>query len=236
MQNNKTAIITGSGRGIGKAIAIGLAADGYDIALVSRTEKELQETAHQIAKINSKIKTWVFPINVADEKSVTSCVGKIASESGSVNVLVNNAGIYRQGTCDIDLKTFEEVIKINLTGSFNFCKAVVPYLKEQQSGYIFNIASVRGIKAAEGIGAYCASKFALRGLGESLFYELLPYNVKVTTISPSWVETDMTKGSSSKPKVTIMPQDIFQTVQYVMKLGVGACVREIAVDCSVDPL
>lgn len=232
---HKVAIITGASRGIGKAVAAGLAHDGYRVCLLSRSKDVLQDIAKEIIKNNqlaSHLEPLIYECDVTDATSVNQIIENIIKELGHVDVLFNNAGILREGTLE-SVKDFNDMINVNLIGVFNVLHAVVPHMKKRRQGHIFNLASLCGKIGYAGIGAYTASKFGLVGLNESLFNELAPHNVKVTSICPSFVATDMVSHLEFPPQnLMIQPNDILQIIRGLLLLSSQACVKEIVVHCQ----
>jgi len=227
----KVALITGA-RGIGKAVALGLASEGYRICLLSRSKKSLEIATNEIVK-NSQLsfEPLVYECDVTNIDLVNKVIENIIQKVGHIDVLFNNAGILHDGTLE-SVKDFNDMINVNLIGAFNILHAVVPYMKKRQQGYIFNLASLCGKMGYAGIGAYTASKFGLVGLSESLFNELAPCNVKVTTICPGFVATDMVSHLEYPPQnLMIQPDDIFQVMLGLLQLSPQACVKEIVVHC-----
>lgn len=228
---DKVALITGA-RGIGKAVALGLAKEGYRICLLSRSKESLQSTVNDIAKYSPlALEPLIYECDVTNVDSTNEAIEDIIQKVGHIDVLFNNAGILRDGTLE-SIDNFTNMIKVNLIGAFNILHTVVPHMKKRQQGYIFNVASLCGKIGYAGIGAYTASKFGLVGLSESLFNELAPLNVKVTAICPSYVATDMVSHLEYPPQnLMIQPDDIFQIVHGLLLLSPHACVKEIIVHC-----
>lgn len=228
----KVALITGA-RGIGKAVALGLAKEGYRICLLSRSKESLQKVANDIVK-NFQLapEPLIYECDVTNIDSVNEVIEDVIKKCGHIDLLFNNAGILHDGTLE-NVKDFNEMINVNLIGAFNTLHCVVPYMKKRQQGYIFNLASLCGKVGYAGIGAYTASKFGLVGLSESLFNELAASNVKVTAICPSFVATDMVSHLEYPPQnLMIKPDDIFQIVHGLLLLSPHACIKEIVVYCK----
>ncbi|MCB0338004.1 MAG: SDR family oxidoreductase [Bdellovibrionales bacterium] len=227
------AIITGAGRGIGRAVACALSKNGYRVALIARDETELEATAQECRNHHSDTPdaAVVFPLDVVDQAAVTSCVEKLLNDYGEVDLLFNNAGMFVEGTSDIDSKEFERMIDVNLKGCFYFLQAVIPSMKKRRSGYIFNLSSYVGVEALPGIGAYSATKFALNALSQSLFKELVPLGIGVTAICPSWVNTVMAQSAPLADEDKIQPEDIADTVLYLLQLRRGAAIEKIVISC-----
>lgn len=225
---NKVALITGA-RGIGKAVALGLAKKGYRICLLSRSKQSLQTLASEIVQHTEEPLTYECDVTHID--LVNDVIKDIIKKYAHIDVLFNNAGILHHGSLE-NVKSFNDMINVNLIGAFNILHAVVPHMKKRQEGYIFNLASLCGKVGYAGIGAYTASKFGLVGLSESLFNELAPHNVKVTAICPSYVATDMVAHLEYPPQnLMIQPDDIMQIVLSLLELSSQASIKEIVVHC-----
>ena len=187
MSSNKTVLITGGTRGIGKTIVYEFAKAGYNVLLnFNRSE----DTANQIAAEFDNVK--VYGANVADQKSVIEMVNYANQVFGGIDILVNNAGISCTGLLqDISLEEWNNVIGVNLTGTYNLCKAVLPQMISRKQGKIINISSVWGMVGASMEVAYSASKAGVIGLTKALAKEVGPSNVQVNSIAPGIVMTDM---------------------------------------------
>jgi len=226
----KVAFITGAGRGIGKAVALGLAQDGYNIALLSRSQNELSETKKEIENLGGKALT--FAVDVSKYSLVDDAVAKTVKEWGRIDVLFNNAGIYQRGTLEVTPEEFEKVISVNLNGAFYCMKLIAPIMLKQKAGYIINLGSICSKIGYAEVGAYTASKFGLLGLNESLFNELVPQGIGVSAILPSWVHTQMSSHAPISGDQMIQPNDILTTVRYLLALGNNASVKEILIQSS----
>lgn len=231
-ENNKTAIITGASKGIGKAISLGLAAMNYQTVLIGRNKIDLEKVAKEMV-LSGGISPRIFQMDITDSDAVKINIEKINKEFGRVDVLVNNAGIYFDGTSDdISEVDFSKMLHTNLSAQFSILKEIVPIMKTQNSGYIFNVASRAGKIGFVGSGAYSASKFGLVGLNESLYRELNPLGISVTALCPGWVDTKMAveAGTSLSGKQMIQPEDLFKTISWLLSLSPGACVKEIVIE------
>ncbi|KJF42888.1 SDR family oxidoreductase [Draconibacterium sediminis] len=227
MSGSKIAVVTGAGKGIGKAVATGLAQLGYQTILVGRNKQNLEQVAQEIESTAK-----VLQLDITDKPAVKGAIAKIVSENGSIDILVNNAGIYYDGTVDISDDDFEKMLETNLRAQFSLLKEVVPVMKAQKSGYIFNVASRAGKVGFAGSGAYSASKFGLVGLSESLYRELNPLGIKVTALCPGWVNTEMAfdAGTPLESEEMIQPNDLFKTIEWLLQLSPGACVQEVILE------
>lgn len=232
--HRKIALITGASRGIGKAVAIGLAKDGYQICLLARSQKDLQHVADVIIeenKLSTEQQPLIYVCDVTNLKQIEEVVADIVKKTGQIDLLFNNAGILRHGTLE-NVKDFQDQINVNLVGAFHVLHVVVPYMKKRKQGYIFNLASICGKVGYADIGAYTASKFGLVGLNESLLNELAPHNISVTAICPGYVATDMTTFAEFPPQnLMIQPEDILQIMRGLLTLSPHACVQEVVVRC-----
>lgn len=227
MSEHKTAVVTGAGKGIGKAIATGLAQLDYQTILVGRNKQNLEQVAQEIGS-NAK----VLQLDITVKPAVKEAIAKIVAENGSIDILVNNAGIHFSGSVDIGDDEFEKMLQTNLTAQYGVLKEVIPVMKAQKSGYIFNVASRAGKVGFAGGGAYSASKFGLVGLSESLYRELNPLGIKVTALCPGWVNTEMAvdAGTPLESEQMIQPEDLFKTIEWLLQLSPGACVKEVILE------
>ena len=188
---NKVAVVTGAGRGIGRAVALAYARMGADVACVSRTEENSAKAAAEVEALGRR--AWAVAVDVSDTAAVDAAAGKILDDAGRVDILVNNAGVTRDNLLmRMSEEEWDTVINTNLKGAFNFTKALTrPFIK-QRSGRIINIASVIGLIGNAGQSNYAASKAALIGFTKSVAKELAPRGITANAIAPGFIETDMT--------------------------------------------
>jgi len=229
---NNVAIVTGASRGIGLAIATELAGMGYSLGLVARSDSDIEIASLEIQKKHPKIKIINDAFDVTDGISIDKFVQRVISELGDVKVLVNNAGEYLQGTSSTPTEELEQLMDVNFIAATRFVKAVLPSMKNFESGYIFNIASLCGVETFADVGSYCASKFALVGYSTSLTQELSSLGIKVTVICPSWVNTQQAIGAPIKPDEMIQPEDLAVTIKYLLGLGPTASIRKLVIHCK----
>jgi 3-oxoacyl-[acyl-carrier protein] reductase len=193
----QVAVVTGAGRGIGRAIALKFAQAGIDVACVSRTSGNSERVADEIRALGRK--AWACAVDVADAKAVSSAAEKIVAEAGRVDILVNNAGITRDGLLmRMSEEDWDVVLDTNLKGAFSFTKAFTRGFLKQRSGRIINIASVIGLIGNAGQCNYAASKAALIGFTKSIAKELGSRGITVNAIAPGFIETDMTAALDQK--------------------------------------
>lgn len=226
------AIVTGASRGIGRAIAEGLAADGYKTILMARSKDALKRVAFEIVLklgLEKALTPDLCALDVTDEATVQSTLKHIVETYGRIDVLVNNAGQWLDGSLDASTDQVRTLFEVNLLAPYLLLRAVVPLMKERGSGYLFNVASRAGTVGFPESGTYCASKFALVGLSDSLHRELAPMGIKVTAICPGWVNTDMAieAGTSLAAGDMIQPADIAQTIHYLLHLSPSVCIKDI---------
>lgn len=189
---SKVALITGATRGIGKEIAITLAKEGYDIAINYRTENDdVKNTKTEIENFN--VKCFMVKGDVSNFEECKNFVDEIIKEYGNIDVLVNNAGITKD-TLFLRMKEeeFKSVIDVNLIGTFNVTRNVIPYMLKAKSGRIINISSVVGISGNAGQTNYSASKAGIIGFTKSLAKEVGSRNILVNAVAPGFIETSMT--------------------------------------------
>jgi NAD(P)-dependent dehydrogenase (short-subunit alcohol dehydrogenase family) len=187
---NKVAIITGGGRGIGRGIALALARNGAHIVIGDIQPETAQQVAQNITELGRQ--SLVFEVDVTSNREVNTLVDGTIKEFGKINILVNNAGVIkRQLVSDMKEATWDEIIAVNLKGTYICSKAVIPYLIPQKEGKIINISSIAGKRGSFGLSAYCASKFGVIGFTQSLALELAQHNITVNAICPGIIETYM---------------------------------------------
>jgi 3-oxoacyl-[acyl-carrier protein] reductase len=230
--NHKTALITGAGKGLGKAIALALAAEGVNLALLARTSSDLEKVSDQAKQINPAIKVVFATADVANIEEVNAACAKITAEIGKIDILVNNAGIAKFGKfLDLEVSEWENMIKTNLFGPYYFIKQILPQMLERKSGDIVNISSSAGLKGAALTSAYSASKFGLIGLSESLMQEARKSNIRVFTLTPSTIATDLAienKLTDGNPDSTLQPEDFADLLVAHLKLPARALVKDVS--------
>jgi 3-oxoacyl-[acyl-carrier protein] reductase len=212
---NKTAIITGGGRGIGKEITILLGKQGANVVVCSRTESEINSVVKEIKQLNSQVSVLGVKCDVSISSQVNSLV-KSAEKFGSktIDILVNNAGVaFNKKLIDTSEEEWDQTINTNLKGAFLFTKAVLPYMIARKSGVILNVNSGAGKVGFSNLSSYCASKFGLLGLAESLALEVDTYNIRVMTIflgqvaTKMWQDFDYSYYEKNKSRM-LSPQDV----------------------------
>ena len=211
---NKKAIITGGSRGLGKATAIAFGKLGIDVAITGRNEEKLQETVSELKTLGVNAVYEVF--DVGTYKEVQVGIKNIIANLGGVDILVNNAGVAAFGNLNaMEVDVWENMIRINVLGMYYVTKEVLPYLIDKNEGDIINVSSTAGLNGNPGISAYSASKFAVIGLSESLMKEVRKYNIRVNTLTPSTIASDMTLElgiTDGNPEKVLQPEDFAQLI------------------------
>lgn len=192
MLNGKTAVVTGGSRGIGKAIALRLAAQGADVAVIFGGRREAADEVCELVRA-AGVRAAAYQCDAADFNKTREISERIASDYGRVDILVNNAGITKDGLLiRMSESDFDDVIGVNLKGAFNFTRHLAKYLMKSPSGRIINISSVSGLMGNPGQANYSASKAGIIGLTKTTAKELAPRGVTCNAIAPGFIETDMT--------------------------------------------
>lgn len=230
MRLEKVAIVTGASRGIGKAVALGLAKDGYNIVLIARNQTKLLEVEQEIDALG--VKTKIICDDIANFDSISTALSEAIAGWGRVDVLVNNAGIYIEGLLEAPLEDYQRLLDVNFKAQVVMIKNVLPIMEKQKKGFIVNIASIAGKVGISEMGAYSSSKFALVGLSEALHTKYAKQGIKVTAICPGLVATDMTTDFEVPPSEMIQPEDIYKTIHYLMHLSPHAFVKEVIINTA----
>ncbi|MBM7649118.1 3-oxoacyl-[acyl-carrier protein] reductase [Bacillus ectoiniformans] len=216
----KVALITGAGKGIGKATAIALAKEGVNIGLIARTEEDLQAAAKEIEALG--VKAAYAGADVSNMEEVNKAVDTIKNKLGEADILINNAGIGKFGKfLELDPKEWKKIIDVNLMGAYYVTRAVLPQLIEKNGGDIINISSTAGQKGAPVTSAYSASKFGLLGLTESLALEVRKHNIRVSALTPSTVATELAFNENltdGNPDKVMQPEDLAEYIVAQLKL------------------
>ncbi|WP_411344117.1 3-ketoacyl-ACP reductase [Paenibacillus sp. WLX1005] len=218
---HKTAIITGAGKGIGKATAELLASEGVHLGLLARTSGDLEQLQSELSG-KYGVDVFTATADVANATDVRAAVSSLASSLGHVDILINNAGTASFGKlAEMDPEQWEQIIRVNLMGAYYVTHELLPAMIEQGSGDIINIASTAGERGFATGSAYCASKFALIGMTEALMQEVRKSNIRVTALTPSTVNTPLAvnAGLSIGDEDRMMqPEDVAQLILAGLKL------------------
>ena len=217
----KKAIITGGSRGLGKATAIAFANQGIDVAITGRNEANLKETVAELKGLGVNATYATFDIGNYDE--VKKGIQEIMNTFNTVDILVNNAGIAAFGSfLEMDVNQWQSIIQTNVMGMYYVTKEVLPYLIANNQGDIFNVSSTAGLTGNPNTSAYSASKFAVIGMSESLMKEVRKNNIRVCTLTPSTIASDMSiqLGIASKDttETVLQPEDFAELIVSALQL------------------
>jgi len=215
------AIITDGGRGIGRATALALAADGCNAVVCSRTVPELNETAAAVQKLGVRgVQCMPVEADVTEKKDILRVVSRAMRRFKRVDILMNNAGIALMKPLESTTeKEWNRVIRTNLSGTFLFTHAVLSHMIEQESGVIVNVSPMVGRHGIPGMAAYSASKFGVIGFTESLAEEVADDGVRVYAVCPRSVDTKMYHSLGLPDKPELKPEDIARKIAYLVSPG-----------------
>jgi len=223
------ALVTGAGRGLGRVIALDLAGHGHDVAVTARRHEDAEVVAAEIRAARPGARALAVALEVRDGESVRAAVARTEAELGPIAVLVNNAGIQRLGgVLDQSEADWDAVHETNLKGAFLVAQAVARGMVERRSGAIVNIASAAGLVPFAGRVAYAAAKAGLIMLTRSLALELAPYGIRVNTVAPTFVDTELGRLTLDQPGAreaieariplgrVATPEDVAAAVRYLV--------------------
>jgi 2-hydroxycyclohexanecarboxyl-CoA dehydrogenase len=215
---DRTVLVTGASRGIGRSIALRFAEEGARVALVSRTVAELLQTASLVDKAGAR--TIAIPTDIRDRDGVAASVKKAEEELGPIDVLVNNAGVFLwRPFLKLSAEEWDLVISTNLTGAANFCRAVLPGMMARRRGRIVNVSSIHGMRGEANLAAHSAAKFGLIGMTQSLAREFREFNIAVNAVCPGTVENKLDETGAADREAPLAeklwPRDVARTVLFL---------------------
>jgi NAD(P)-dependent dehydrogenase (short-subunit alcohol dehydrogenase family) len=218
---SKTAVVTGASKGIGKAIALTLAAEGANVVLSARGQESLEKTEKEVSALGGSVLSVISDVRkAADVERLARAAEK---EFGTVQILVNNAGIGKfKPVVDMNDEDFHSILETNLYGVFYCCRAFLPGMIKNQGGHIVNISSLAGKNSFAGGSAYCASKHALMSFAECMMLEVRHNNIKVSTICPGSVATDFSHPSDREMSWALTSEDVAKAVLDVLTSSAGS--------------
>jgi len=242
MKNNQIAYITGATSGFGKAIALNLAKNGYDIIITGRRKERLEALSEEIAKTTSA-KVWVSSYDVRDGEAVAQAIDALPSSWQQIDVLINNAGLaaglnpIQEGS----LEDWNQMIDTNIKGLLYVTRKIAPLMVARNSGHIINIGSIAGKEVYPNGNVYCATKHAVDALTKAMRVDMLPHGIKVTQIASGAAETEFSlvrfKGDLQaaenvyKGYQPLTGEDIADMVEYLLKLPKHVCINDMVVTC-----
>ena len=224
------AIITGASQGIGAVVAKGLANDGYQVVLIARNEENLNKVCNEIMLLGKCIQSpIILPLDLTDSTEVDCELRNIHQKYGDIDILVNAAAMFMDGSLNESVDDYRKIMEINVIAQYSVLKIVTDIMKAQGKGYIFNIVSRAAKYGFPNGGIYGSTKFAFLGLAESLYRELAPLGIRVTSLCPGWVNTEMAKkaGTPFKNDEMVQPDDILNTIRYLLNLSPNVCIKDI---------
>ncbi|GEN54898.1 3-ketoacyl-ACP reductase [Halobacillus faecis] len=216
----KIAYVTGAGRGIGRATALQLAKEGVHVGLIARTESRLEKVAEEARSYG--VQAAVATADISDIDQVEQAVQQLKEELGEADILINNAGIGVYGKfLELEPEEWKRTFEVNVYGTYHVTRAVLPMMKEKNQGDIINISSSSGLKGTAGSTAYSGSKFALQGMMEALMQEVRRDNIRVFTLNPSLVATELALGEDMEGQDKgkyMQPEDLAEYMVSQLKL------------------
>ncbi len=228
---DRVAIVTGAGRGVGRAAALELARRGARVALVARTEAQLREVAQEIEALGGQ--ALAIPTDITDESQVARMAEQVLSRFGRVDILLNVAGIAYWGLVEnFSLEQWNRTVAVNLTGMFLCSRAVIEPMKRQRSGHIVNISSGAGKQGYANLAAYSASKFGVIGFSQALAAELGSWGIKVTSLLPGSIETTFSAGFpperlAGRKVLLLKPEEVVQAIIFLITQPGSAWTQEM---------
>jgi NAD(P)-dependent dehydrogenase (short-subunit alcohol dehydrogenase family) len=228
--DGKIALVTGAGRGIGRAVALALAEAGCDVAVLARSVEEIEETAKLVRDCGRK--AVAIRCDVASPEEIERAHREVIEALGPVDILVNNAGfLVITPILQTSLADFEQTMAVNLRATFLFCQAVLPSMIERGRGTVLNMASTSSKRWYVGQGAYCAAKHGVLGLTKVLAEEMKPHGIRVSAICPGGVNTQMVQEERDDivPEEWMDPEDIGRLAVFLATLPPKAAIDEVVI-------
>jgi short-subunit dehydrogenase len=222
------AVITGASKGIGKAVAEKLAREGFNVAICARNAATLEEAAKDIRAVNPAIKVIAIPVDMGQKAEVLAFANQVSAAFSAVDILVNNAGIFVPGSLhEQEDGLLENMMAVNVYSAYHLTRQLLPGMKANRKGHIFNMCSTASYTSYPNGGAYSITKFALLGFSRNLREELKSDNVKVTSLSPGPTLTASWEGFDAPPRRMMEPQDVANLLWGAYTLSEQAVVEEV---------
>lgn len=235
----KTAIVTGATSGIGKATAIKLAENGYDLIITGRRKERLDELEKELKELGAEVLKYCFDVREFEE--VKKHLGGLSGKWADIDVLINNAGgaLGKEPIQDGAIEDWDAMIDTNVKGLLYVTKVLLPIMCKNQKGHIVNLCSIAGKQVYSEGNVYCAAKHAVDAISKGIRIDALPYNVKVTNICPGAVETEFSivrfHGDTEKAAATykgftpLTAEDIADTIMYCVSLPAHVCINDLTI-------
>lgn len=227
---NKLIVVTGGTKGIGRAIVEKFASAGFDVATCARNEKDLNQLRVDIQKLHPSTQVSVLRADLGNREDVTSFCDFVKNLNRPVDVLVNNTGYFVPGEISTEPDgTLEAMMQANLFSAYHTTRAIVPEMKALKGGHIFNMCSIASIKVYSNGGSYAITKFALLGFSKCLREELMPFNIRVTSVMPGATLTASWEGVDLPEERFMKASDVADTIFYSYQLSGRSVVEEIVI-------
>ena len=225
---NQIAIVTGAGRGIGRAVCQALAAAGAQVIAAARTRGQIEGVGREITTAGGRCEA--MPVDLADEASIRQLFASVNDRFGRLDIVVNNAGVGRFGpVAEFSTDDLDTVLNVNLRGTFLCCREALKLMQPRRCGFIINVSSVVGFKGYPHQAAYTAAKHGIMGLTKSLAVEAQEHGIRVSAVLPGGVDTELV--AQARPDldraVLMQPDDIAHTIMYLLSLSDRAHVDQI---------
>lgn len=228
--SGQTAIVTGAGRGIGRATALSLAENGAAVVLAARTAPQIESVAEEITANGGTALPVVC--DIAREEDIQNLFTRLDAFSNQLDIIINNAAIGRYGLFqEFSTSDLDDLLAVNVRGTYICCREALLRMIPQKKGAIINISSVVGIKGYQNQSAYTASKHAIVGMTKSLAVEAQRYNIRVSVIHPGGVDTQLVRDARPDlaPEILMQPEDIAHAILFLLSLSERCAVDEIAI-------
>lgn len=225
---NKTVVVTGGTKGLGRAIAESFAAQGFDVCVCARTEADLEAMEPEWKEQFPTSRLLTFPVDLSKKSEVLEFAAFVRERWSSLDVLVNNAGLYLPGMItDEDNGTLESLMDVNLYSAYHLTRSLLPIMLPRRRGHIFNLCSIASLIAYPNGGSYTITKFAMLGFSKVLREEMKPNGIKVTAVLPGATWSDSWRGADFPPDRLMQAADVAQTIWAAYQLSDSAVVEEI---------